>query len=764
MAEGSKPQQNSLILMLVVILLIGLGITAVTGVREKQTIIEKRDESLTGILNDMEIQFSSFYQTIATTTELVGHLPLIRESHENFLKGIFSSSQSELLYGVGIWYAPGCFEPETALYGPYVRRDEPAAETWSLTYEWNSREYDYPGREWYKTLAALKKGEITVIPPYDGGDYTYITFGGPFFRNGSFQGVVTADIIVPRLAHFLDQFDFESFDSIYLSDRQGQPIYVHGHEGKIPSSSSIHAYLQVSKNNPFLFTAESENSPFILFGTMGPGDFIKELRQTRISFFITLIFGMSFLIWHAFMASNSRHRSKNRQLSQENVALKDEIEIRKRTEAQLQYLAFHDSVTGLENLRALKEKVSPPEGARDRRQLMQVSLDNIRELSYVLDEDFIDSLLHAFAVKLKDSCPPGARIFRGNGFIFFLLFENMDEKEAEITAHSYLERFRRTISHKGKEVRPRLRISIIPFREAVSMDQLISQAGMTLTEGIGDPSYRYSRVIRYDDELNRKRTERMELETAMGSSDFLEELLVYYQPIVRLRDRRVMGYEALVRWMSAKKGMLIPPDRFIPLAEENGHIIEIGWFVIREALRILSTLGREKSWFISVNVSPVQFLDSDFLARLDGLVEEYGIGKKRLKLEITETYAGKGAVFFWDSLRKLVEAGYLLVMDDFGTGESSLGRLQSEAFDTLKLDRLFVSHLQENSRQIGIMESLISLNNVLGTTLIAEGVEEEEEHELLLSMNVPYAQGYLYSRPIPEEEMTVREKSSDGEN
>ncbi|MBI9104420.1 MAG: EAL domain-containing protein [Spirochaetales bacterium] len=210
--------------------------------------------------------------------------------------------------------------------------------------------------------------------------------------------------------------------------------------------------------------------------------------------------------------------------------------------------------------------------------------------------------------------------------------------------------------------------------------------------------------------------------------------------------------EGLIRWKSSHTNTVISPVEFIPLAEENGTIIDIGWFVIEEALKLLKEHD-SGSWFISVNVSPLQFIELDFSKKLDKMINQYQIDKSRLKLEITETSTGVGAEFFWQILDELISKNYRLALDDFGTGESSLFRLYNVAFDTLKIDRSFLKDITRETRSLDIYKSILQLGKIMNNTIIAEGIETEEEHLILKEIGVAFTQGFFYSRPVPFEKV-----------
>ena len=596
------------------------------------------------------------------------------------------------------------------------------------------------------TLSQTAPGVATLTSPYFDTDFTYLTFGSSFYRDGELQGVVTIDMILPRLTYFMDKLDRRGFDRILLTDKYNYILYNSDREYTPgdplpPDNSSDH-----------IFTRSSKVLPFVLSATITRGSLLREMAQTRMASLTVLILWLLSLAGYFVFASGKSHYRQNILLNSENRALKKEIELRKKAELQLQFLAYHDPVTKLENFRALKETVAPPRERDENRHLIELSLDNIAELSSVLERDFIDSLLRAFTVKLKENLPSSARLFRGRGFSFFLLCPSILAPEAEALAGKIQEVFRNKISFNQREVRLRVSIGITPFTAGDSLDVIINQSHLTMTGREISANFDYAGILKFNSDLNRKRTEKMMLDSAMESSSFLDELTLYYQPIMETSSRKPAGFEALARWQNSKLNRFIPPDEFIPLAEENGHIIDLGWFVIERALMTLKE-NRRASWYITVNVSPVQFIDSDFTEKLDSLVQSHGVPRSRLKLEITETSAAGNFNFFLTGVEKLHRAGYLLVMDDFGTGESSFGRLQSIPFDTLKLDKVFIRTLKDDQRQIEIIRSFVSLARALNTKVIAEGVEREEEHRLLLSLDVDFTQGFLYSPPRPWDQL-----------
>jgi EAL domain-containing protein (putative c-di-GMP-specific phosphodiesterase class I) len=227
------------------------------------------------------------------------------------------------------------------------------------------------------------------------------------------------------------------------------------------------------------------------------------------------------------------------------------------------------------------------------------------------------------------------------------------------------------------------------------------------------------------------------------------ELFLAYQPQIDLATRRPFGVEALLRWRT-EDGRLIPPDRFIPIAEYSGLIIDIGEWVMRNACEELVRLRAAGycDLTMSVNVSQVQFRHPHFLDMVRRALDESGVPPQFMELEITESMAMEEPDLLTEILAQVKRTGVSIAVDDFGTGFSSLSHLQRLQVDRLKIDRTFVSEITGASRGSSIAEMVIQLGHNLGLSIIAEGVEDERQAQILLGLGCPLAQGFLFSRPL----------------
>jgi diguanylate cyclase (GGDEF)-like protein len=243
----------------------------------------------------------------------------------------------------------------------------------------------------------------------------------------------------------------------------------------------------------------------------------------------------------------------------------------------------------------------------------------------------------------------------------------------------------------------------------------------------------------------------LRLEIALRQAIQNQELVLHYQPIVLIRSKETIGFEALVRWQHPEQGLLNPGE-FIQLAEKTGLIIPLGWWVLREACRQLKTWQDDsteaKNLFVSVNMSSKQFSQGDVVEKIQSILADTQLQGKNLKLEITESVLIENSVSIVEQLIRIRELGIKLSIDDFGTGYSSLSYLYRFPFDTLKIDRSFIEDADTSYDKLEILQSMVRLAWNLGLELVAEGIETEKHYSQLKALRCESGQGYLFSRPL----------------
>jgi EAL domain-containing protein (putative c-di-GMP-specific phosphodiesterase class I) len=230
------------------------------------------------------------------------------------------------------------------------------------------------------------------------------------------------------------------------------------------------------------------------------------------------------------------------------------------------------------------------------------------------------------------------------------------------------------------------------------------------------------------------------------------EFELHYQPLLDLRQGTVLGFEALLRWRHPERG-LVPPDAFIPLAEETGLIAPIGDWVLKTACR--DAAGWPGAYTVAVNLSPAQFRDGNLVESVGSAMQAAGLPPSRLELEITESVLLADNSATLEALHKLRRLGVRIAMDDFGTGYSSLSYLRSFPFDKIKIDRSFVRDLEGNAESAAIVRAILGLGRTLGLATTAEGVETESQLDYIRAQGCDQAQGYLVSRPLAPAQMAA---------
>ena len=253
----------------------------------------------------------------------------------------------------------------------------------------------------------------------------------------------------------------------------------------------------------------------------------------------------------------------------------------------------------------------------------------------------------------------------------------------------------------------------------------------------------------FTDDLNVQHIKRATIENALHQAIENDQLFMVYQPKYLLNTNGISGLEALLRWQHPTLGF-IPPDEFIKISEENGMILSIGDWVIREVCKQITAWKHLYSFSlpVAINLSPVQLRDKQFMANLNDILHEYQIAAAEIEFELTETAVMSSTADIELNLNKLHEYGVKVSIDDFGTGYSSLARLKSLPIYALKIDRSFILELMSDENDQAIVSTIISLAKSLGIEVIAEGIETQEQEQFLRDCHCLQAQGYLFSRPL----------------
>jgi diguanylate cyclase (GGDEF)-like protein len=429
---------------------------------------------------------------------------------------------------------------------------------------------------------------------------------------------------------------------------------------------------------------------------------------------------------------------------------------RKRSEVQLAHMALHDPLTGLPNRALFLDRLGVALD-RSRRTSASVAVlfldvDNFKEVNDRLGHAAGDRLLTGLADRMRAMLRPMDTVARFGGDEFTFLFEDLaSEREVVLIADRISRATSVPIRLEDAETSITVSIGIAMVGDpAVLPESLIREAdaAMYRAKELGRSRYEL-----FDEASRQRAMERLELEAALRHAVDRSELRVHYQPKVSLSDGiGVIGFEALVRWEHPERG-LIAPAEFIPLAEETGIVLAIGEYVLGEALRQIARWRLSKpDVTVSVNLSARQLEDTGLASMLAGAMRATDVDPDALCLEISERAVMLKPEVSTRALQGLKTVGVRIAIDDYGTGTSSLTSLKRLPVDTLKIHESFVSGLDGNPEDASLVSAVVELGHALGLNVVAEGVETDRQLQELRAMRCDGAQGFLFGKPVPEDE------------
>lgn len=431
----------------------------------------------------------------------------------------------------------------------------------------------------------------------------------------------------------------------------------------------------------------------------------------------------------------------------------EDISDRKSYEQKIEYQATHDSLTGLPNRYMLNDRLQQHINFADRYQtklaVVFLDLDQFKLINDSLGHEAGDQLLITISNRLAGFVREADTVARLGGDEFIILLSNIQKlDDIVISMQRILTGVAETCSIKGVDF-------VVPCSAGVSIypdngrdpNTLIKNADTALHKAKQTGRNRYQL---YTDELNERLTERVMMEYRLRLALERNEFLLHYQPKIDFATGVMSGAEALVRWQPPGEP-LMPPDKFIRIAEETGLIEKIGEWVIvtacMEAKALQLRIGRPVA--VAVNVSPRQFRQSGLAEKIKNILENTGLAADLLTLEITESLLVDNPQKFIDTLHALKRIGVKLAIDDFGTGYSSLAYLKDFPIDWLKIDKAFVSTLESEPSNAAILNAIVALGHSLGINVIAEGVETAYQQHYLQEIGCDEMQGYYFSKPVP---------------
>ncbi|MBV7487344.1 MULTISPECIES: putative bifunctional diguanylate cyclase/phosphodiesterase [Pseudomonas] len=442
--------------------------------------------------------------------------------------------------------------------------------------------------------------------------------------------------------------------------------------------------------------------------------------------------------------------------------------LRHEAENSLVRMSQYDFLTGLPNRQQLQQqldKILIDAGKLQRRvAVLCVGLDDFKGINEQFSYQTGDQLLLALADRLRGHSGRLGALARLGGDQFALVQADIEQPyEAAELAQSILDDLEAAFALDHQEIRLRATIGITLFPEdGNSTEKLLQKAEQTMTLAKTRSRNRYQFYIAsVDTEMRRRR----ELEKDLRDALIRNQFYLVYQPQISYRDNRVVGVEALIRWQHPEHGM-VPPDLFIPLAEQNGTIIAIGEWVLDQACKQLREWHDQgfSDLRMAVNLSTVQLHHAELPRVVNNLLQMYRLPPRSLELEVTETGLMEDISTAAQHLLSLRRSGALIAIDDFGTGYSSLSYLKSLPLDKIKIDKSFVQDLLDDDDDATIVRAIIQLGKSLGMQVIAEGVETAEQEAYIISEGCHEGQGYHYSKPLPARELGLYLKQAQRSN
>ncbi len=676
-------------------------------------------------------EFREDIHLAAVAVAVAGPVRGDRALASSLIARLLRSREDATVFGMGIFFEPNVFERGTFAVFAQAQTGKLLAFT---------RGYEYPSQTWYQNAMAARGAPLTY-GPFKLGSAFYIATSRAFFSNGHPAGVVTVDKRSDAVTNSL-RLLLRPGEGAYLTGSTGRAILRAGSPAVADPSVTV---VPVGIAGWALHLVDSNAAldaqlHAIVLGGIGLG---LALAMIGIFFIVTV---------HRVACE---HRLAVG-LKMQRAELQQEIATRIDAEERLRAAAYRDALTGLPNRTFFLDQLVDVTSQRQRGgveyAVLFVNLDRFHVINDSMGHSAGDELLRAIAVRLHETVPPHALAARlgSDEFVLLLPSQGPVVREAVAIAEDLLDALRNPFVIRDREIYSTASIGIVKIDEGYAdAEAVLRDADIALENAKRSGRSRYAI---FDRAMRERVTDQVMLEGELRGAVERGEMLAYYQPIVRLSDDVLVGFEMLARWHREGRDVVSAAE-FVEIAEQTGMMRTIDAELFAQACRDVVELSRIAPGItVSVNVSANDLTRAALLADIDSTMELYGTRADQLRVEITETAVMSDAERALRMLHDLRARGLQMIVDDFGAGYSSLSYLQRLPIAGVKIDRSFVSALPGDKQSVEIVRAIVALAKALEITTTAEGVERPEQAELLRALGVTHAQGFYYSPALPFEE------------
>lgn len=678
-------------------------------------------------------------QLVYAEAGVIGPIRGDRALVKRLLLGMAPTRSDRVMYGMGIFYAPGVFDSKSRLFGPYVvvlphLRFLPNTEN-------SDKEFNYPSRLWYRD-AVDRKGERIVDGPYTEEGQSYISVLKAFYRNGILQGVASVDARTAAFgAMVAAAMKKTPNDVVWITSRTGEREFSNGAiapgRPKIEQSIRLRVVPALLHLSTDASSLEAQNR-LILMAAVITGIIIWVLAAL-----LGIVIVRGWRVHVAALASELRE-----------ARLRHEVDAAKQLETSLRRAAYTDALTALPNRTPFLESVSNAmtqvRAGSGSYAIYFIDLDRFNLVNDTLGHIAGDELLKSVARRLRADVPPDAMVARLGGDEFVILAP-VESDGVEALARSLLESFKQPIVVQSRSLRVGASIGVVSLSEVYARpDELLRDADIAMFHAKLAGRGRYAL---FDLAMRLRVAEASELENDLRRGIEKREFFPYYQPLFDIETGSIRSLEALVRWQRPGHGLVRAAD-FVGFAESHGLIDAIDLIVLDavcEHAATIRTTFPESS--IAVNVSAAHLAAVDLVPAVAAALSKHGLSPSALKVEVTETAVMSNEELARGTMTALRDLGVQIVLDDFGQGHSALAYLHHLPIAGLKIDRGFIDPLGTSTQALAIVRSIVALAGTLGLYTVAEGVENEAQLQVLRELGVNLGQGMLFSPPLPLDEL-----------